>query len=101
MWRWQRTLRRLYEELGTIQVFDRVQAYAPDPDLSDKRAYEFRQIRRAQIIAEITRQRASRPEYRNQARISSAVLLQCAVGYAMLCARKWSPVAKQARQAKH
>jgi hypothetical protein len=77
-------LARLHEELRTLALFDRVHEYATDPDPADHRAYAFRQIRRSQIMAEITKLSPSKPEYRNHARIGSAVLLLCAVGYATL-----------------
>ena len=83
MWR-QQTLARLHEELTTIALFDRVHDYATDSDPADNRAYAFRQIRRSQIIAEIRKLSPSKPEYRKPARISSAVLLLCVVGYATL-----------------
>ena len=83
MLRRQKTLACLHEELRTLALFDRVHDYATNPDPADNRAYEFRQIRRSQIMAEISKQSPSKPEYRNT-RIGSAVLLLCAVGYATL-----------------
>jgi len=83
MWR-QQTLARLHEELTTIALFDRVHDYATDPDPADNRAHAFRQIRRSQIMAEIRKLSLSKPQYRNPARISSAALLLCVVGYATL-----------------
>jgi hypothetical protein len=82
MLRRQKTLARLHEELTTLTLFDRVHDYATDPDPADNRAYAFRQIRRSQIMAEIRELSPSKPEYRNHARIGSAALLLCAVGYA-------------------
>ena len=82
MWRRQKTLARLQEELRTIAVFDRIHDYAPDSDPADNRAHAFRQIRRSEIRAEIRSLSTSKLEYRNHARISSAVVLLCAVGYA-------------------
>jgi hypothetical protein len=84
MLRRQKKLAHLREELATIALFDRVHDYATNPDPDDNRAYEFRQIRRSQIMAEIRNLSPSKPEYRNPARIGSAVLLLCAVGYATL-----------------
>jgi hypothetical protein len=81
MWRRQKTL---HEELRTIALFDRVYHHAPNPDPAADRAYAVRQIRRSQIMAEISKLSPSKPEYRNPARIGSAVLLLCAVGYATL-----------------
>ena len=74
----------LREELGTIALFDRVHEYATNPDPADNRAYEFRQIRRSQIMAEISTLSPSKLENRNHARIGSALLLLIAVGYAAL-----------------
>jgi hypothetical protein len=53
MW-WRRTtLTRLRDELSTIELFDRVHDFATDSDPADRQAYELRQIRRLQIMAEI------------------------------------------------
>jgi hypothetical protein len=57
----QKTLAALYDELRTIQVFDRVHEYSSKPDAADDQAYARRQIRRAQIIAEIQRIHESKP----------------------------------------
>ena len=84
MWRRRKALARLHEELNTIALFDRVHDYATDSDPADNRAYALRQIRRSQIVDEIGKLSASKLEYRNRARVSSAVLLLCAVGYATL-----------------
>jgi hypothetical protein len=53
MSRRQRALAALYDELRTIQVFDRVHDYSANVDPADNQAYAARQIRRAQIAAEI------------------------------------------------
>jgi hypothetical protein len=82
MWRRQKALARLDEELRIIALFDRIHDYVPEPGPADDSAYAFRQIRRSQIMAEISKVKTSRPEYRNLARISSAVILLGAVGYA-------------------
>ena len=74
----------LHEELRTLALFDRVHDYATDPDPADNLAYASRQIRRSQIMAEISKLSPSKPEYRNHARVGSAVLLICLVGYATL-----------------
>ena len=74
----------LREKLGTIALFDRVHDYATNPDPADNRAYEFRQIRRSQIVAEISKLSPSKLENRNHARIGSALLLLIAVGYGAL-----------------
>ena len=83
MSRRQKTLAHMREELGTIAVFDRVHDYATNPDPADNRAYELRQIRRSQIMAEISTL-SPKLEKRNHARIGSAFLLLIAVGYAAL-----------------
>lgn len=84
MLRRQKTLALLHEELRTLALFDRVHDYATEPDPADNRAYASRQIRRSQIMAEISRLSRSKPGYRNHTRIGSAFLLLCAVGYATL-----------------
>jgi hypothetical protein len=80
----QKTLALLHEELRTLALFDRVHEYVMDPNPADNHAYTLRQIRRSQIMAEISKLSPSKPDYRNPARIGSAVLLLCAVGYATL-----------------
>ena len=62
----------LYQELGTIDMFDRVHDLAPNSDPAEEYAYAFRQIRRSQIISEIKRLTAE-SEYKK------AVALFCAV----------------------
>ena len=84
MWWRQRTLGRLHEELRTLALFDRVYDYASNPNPADDHAYNLRQIRRSQIMAEIRKLSPPKPGYRNPARVASAVLLLSAVGYATL-----------------
>ncbi len=84
MLRRQKMLACLHEELRTLALFDRVHDYTIDPDPANDRAYASRQIRRSQILAEVGRLTASSQEYRNHTRIGRAILLLCAVGYAML-----------------
>ena len=81
MWWRQRTLRLLHEELRTLALFDRIHDYASNPDPAADHAHAVRQIRRSQIMAEITKLSSSKPDY---ARIGSAVLLIRTVGYAAL-----------------
>lgn len=76
-------MERLQEELETIAGFDRVHDYATDSHPADNHAYALRQIRRSQIMVEIQKLTSKR-EYRNHARIGSAVVLLRAVGYATL-----------------
>ena len=83
MLRRQKTLALLHEELRNLTLFDRVHEYAIDPNPDDNRAHASRQIRRSEIMAEISKLSPSKPEYRNT-RIGSALLLLCAVGYATL-----------------
>lgn len=68
MWRRQKALSH---ELETIQVLDRLHAYATDPGPLDNRAYELRQIRRAEITAKIQELNASRTQSWNDARVGS------------------------------
>ena len=82
MWRRRKALTSLHEELRTMALFDRVHDYVPEPSPADNSAYAFRQIRRSQIMAEISKLKTSEPEYGDLARISSAVLLLGALGYA-------------------
>ena len=84
MFRRHKKLALLHEELRTLALFDRVYDYTPNPDPGDFHAYALRQIRRSQIMAEIGKLSASKADYRNPARIGSAVLLLSAVGYATL-----------------
>jgi hypothetical protein len=84
MSRRQKTLACLQEELRTLALFDRLHDYTIDPDPANNQAYASRQVRRSQILAEIGELSASKREYRNHARISSSVLLLCAIGYATL-----------------
>lgn len=79
MWARQKALS---QELETIQLLDRLHAYASDPDPVDNRAYELRQTRRAEITAEIQKLNASRTQSSNDARVGSTILFLCAVGYA-------------------
>ena len=74
----------LHEELRNIEVFDRIHEYAPQADPVQERAYAGRQIRRKQILDDIARLGGSESEPVNRAWISSALVLVCAVGYAML-----------------
>jgi hypothetical protein len=79
----QKALAHLHEELETIALFDRVHEYVTDPSPADNRAYASRQIRRSQILVEISKLSAPKPVF-SEARIGSAVLLLCGVGYASL-----------------
>jgi len=82
MWRRQKALARLHDELNTLAVFDRVYDYTQHHDLADSRAHALRQMRRSQIMAEINNLSRSEQGNRSRVRISSAILLLCAGGYA-------------------
>ena len=77
-------LARLHAELRNIEVFDRIHEYALQADPMEERAYADRQIRRKQVLDDIARLGGSESEPAKHAWISSAVVLVCAVGYAML-----------------
>jgi len=54
MWGRERKLVRLYEELETLNVFDRVRDYGANGlNRGDNEAYISRQERRSKILAEI------------------------------------------------
>lgn len=55
----QKVLARLHEELNTLALFDRLRDYATNTDAGADRAYDFRQIRRSQVMAEIKQLDAS------------------------------------------
>lgn len=81
----RRALERLRDELSTLATFDRLHDLATTHDISETRAYEVRQMRRSQIIAEIEMLRASRRNrVMNHIRVSSGFILLCAAGYASL-----------------
>ena len=84
MWRRRKALARLHEELRIIELFDRIHSYAIGPDHANNAAHALRQLRRSQIVDEIGELRAYKAQHGNGARIgSAAVLLLCAVGYAL------------------
>lgn len=80
----EKTLDDLREELRIIQVFDRVHELAPLADSANERAHAVRQARRKQIIAEIADLKVPKSERNQPIRITGAVALACAIGYAML-----------------
>jgi hypothetical protein len=84
MWWRRKALARLHGELNTLALFDRVYDYTQDHALADSRAHALRQIRHTQIVAQIKELNTSKAEYWNRGRISSAILLLCAGGYATL-----------------
>jgi hypothetical protein len=78
------TLAKLSGELRTIEVFDRLHDYATDANPANDHLYATRQVRRKQIMEEIAKLKAPKPEQWKPARLSGAIALICAVGYAML-----------------
>lgn len=80
----QVALADLYEELRTIEVFDRVHEYAPLADPANERLYAIRQVRRNEILQEISTRRPSKFEFWKPAGLSWAIAIICAVGYAMV-----------------
>lgn len=80
----QTALASLYEELRNIQVFDRVHENSADAGAVSERAYAVRQMRRKQIVDEISRLRAAEPEPAKRKRIGSFLAIVCALGYGML-----------------
>lgn len=84
MWRRQKALTRLHDELNTLALLDRVYDYTQDHDLAGDRAQALRQMRLTQISAEIKELSTSLLEYQNRARIRLAILLLCVGGYATL-----------------
>jgi hypothetical protein len=86
MWRRQKALQRLREELTTIELFDRLHSYATNPDPADNAAYAQRQLRRSQVMAEIRAldSRTYRKEAQDRVRLGTgAALLLFAVAYAV------------------
>jgi hypothetical protein len=74
----------LYEELRTIEVFDRIWEYAPLTDPADGHLYARRQVRRKQIMDEIASLKAYKFELWRPARLSGAIAIMCAAGYFMI-----------------
>jgi hypothetical protein len=78
------TLASLYEELRTIEVFDRVYDYSTHSDPAHDRLYETRQVRRKEITEEIERLSAYKPDNWKPAGLTGAIAIFCAVGYAVV-----------------
>ena len=58
MWGREEKLVRLYEELDTLYVFDRIHDYGADVrNRGDDNAYASRQERRSEILAEIAKRK--------------------------------------------
>ena len=77
-------LTRLYEELRSIQMLDRVHEYTAGADAASDPAHVVRQMRRKQVLDEIARVKAAGPEAAALATVTSVLAIVCAVGYAML-----------------
>lgn len=84
MWWRQKTLARLHEEMSTIEMLERDYHYTPDPDPARSRAHESRQIRRSQIVDEISKRSDCKLVCWNRAWMGGSVLLLCAGGSAAL-----------------
>ena len=84
MWRRQRALLRLRDELNVLALFDKVYDYNQHHDLADDRAHASREMRRTEIMSEINKLRASKLRYRSRTWLSSAALLLCVGGYVTL-----------------
>lgn len=81
----RRSLKRLYEELTTLDVFDRIHDYSADADPANERLYTTRQVRRQQIIDEIARlTTAHKPEPWKPPGLIGMIAVMCSVGYAMV-----------------
>lgn len=78
------SLEDLYEELRTIEVFDRVHEYAPVTDPANNSQYATRQFRRKEILQEIARLKTHKFGLWKPAGLSGAIAVMCAVGYALV-----------------
>jgi hypothetical protein len=88
------TLPSLYEELRTIEVFDRIYDYATHADPANEHLYATRQLRREKIMEEIATLKAHKskswksefwkPALWRPAGLSGAIAIACAVGYTLL-----------------
>ena len=77
-------LANLCEELRNIEVFDRIYDYATHSDPANERLHQTRQIRRKEVMEEIAKLEAYKPKHWNPARLSGAIAIICAIGYAMV-----------------
>ena len=80
----RKALANLYEELRTLEVFDRIHEYASDADPANDPLYAIRQVRRREIAEKIARLRAHEPAFSKPAGLSGAIAFVCAVGCAVL-----------------
>lgn len=84
----RRALETLYEELRNIDVFDRVHVFSTETEPYNEQMYAARQVRRQQLMKEIARLKADKADFWKPARLSGAIAVVCAAGYAML---RYSP----------
>ena len=80
----QKTLVRLHEELRNLRILDRLHDNAVEPDRISERAHAIRQLRRKQILHEISTIKTSKSELKKSDWVSRAVVVLCALSYAML-----------------
>lgn len=80
----QAALADLYEELRTIEVFDRLHDHLLAADPMNDRLYANRQVRRKQVMEEVSRLKAHKFDLWGPARFSGAIAIICAVGYVMI-----------------
>ncbi len=81
----RRSLKRLYEQLTTLDVFDRIHDYSADADPANERLYTTCQVRRQQIIDEIERlTTAHKPESWKSPGLIAMIAVMWSVGYAIV-----------------
>jgi hypothetical protein len=80
----KKTLVCLHEELRNLRILDRLHDYSPETDRMSERAHEIRQLRRKQILHEISTLKTSKTELKKSSWVGRAVFFACAISYAML-----------------
>lgn len=76
---------RLNQELNTLAAFDRLYDFIPVHDSAQTLAHELRQTRRSQIAGEIEKlKHSTKRKLMHHVRVSSALILLFAVGYAFM-----------------
>ena len=80
----QSAMANLYEELRTIEVFDRVHDYVLPADPANEALYANRQVRRKQIMEEIANFKPDKRKFWRPAELGGAIAIICAVGYVMI-----------------
>lgn len=58
----RRALENLYQELRTIDAFDRLHLYSTETEPANERLYANRQVRRKQVMEEIARLKANKSD---------------------------------------